>query len=110
MNTSLRHPGRGKNAPFIMHLERVCELIERGQTFTVEFHPIFNASGRFRGKVIGRLGLHIMDGGGIALQLMDGTTVMVGLTLANYGSLWRCWQNGTPGDELRRKAEWRVRS
>lgn len=98
------------NAPFVMPLHRVCQLIEKGQTFTVEFHPVFNASGTFRGKIIGRLGLHIMDGGDVAIQLLDGsTTIMTGLTLANYGSLWRVWQNGTPYLAQRKRTKWRVR-
>jgi len=108
MSAAARYP-QG-NSPFVMHLDRVCQLIEKGQTFTVEFHPVFNACGEFRGKIIGRLGLHIMDGGDVALQLMDGTSIMVGLTLANYGSLWRCWQNGTPYGNQRKSTAWRVRA
>ena len=40
MNTSLRGSRRGGDeGPFVMNLERVCDLISRGATFTVEFHP-----------------------------------------------------------------------
>lgn len=109
MSANAKFPPRG-NMPFVMHLDRVVQLIEKGQTFTVEFHPVFNASGQFRGKIIGRLGLHIMDGGDVAIQLMDGTSIMVGLTLANYGSLWRCWQCGTPYENQRKRTVWRVRA
>lgn len=43
-------------------------------------------------------------------QWMDGTSIMVGLTLANYGSLWRCWQCGTPYENQRKRTAWRVRA
>jgi len=109
MSATAKYPAR-HGGPFVMHLDRVCQFIEKGQTFLVEFHPVFNSSGEFRGKIIGRLGLHIMDGGDVALQLMDGSTIMVGCTLANYGSLWRCWQNGTPYGNQRKNTAWRVRA
>lgn len=101
---------RPKGGPFVMHLNRVCQLIDKGQTFTVEFHPVFNSAGDLRGKIMGGMGLHIMDGGDVALQLMDGTSIMVGLTLANYEKVWRCWQNGMPCDGQRRGKIWRQRA
>lgn len=109
MNTSLRGSRNGgKNGPFLMHLERLCRLISMGQTFTVEFHPVLTGTGELRGKVIRHLGLHIMDGGDAAIQLIDkSATIMVGLTLANYKRAWRVWQNGVPTDEQRRGTEWR---
>lgn len=109
MNTSLRGSRNGgKDGPFLMHLERLCRLISMGQTFTVEFHPVLTGTGELRGKVIRHLGLHIMDGGDVAIQLIDkSATIMVGLTLANYKRAWRVWQNGVPTDEQRRATEWR---
>lgn len=104
----MRERDKLPKGPFIMHLERVCRLIEMGQTFTVEFHPILTGAGDLRGKVIKRLGLHIMDGGDVAIQLLDAqTSIMVGLTLANYKKTWRCWQNGIPSDPQRGATEWR---
>lgn len=106
-----RHPtrsGEGTGRPFLMHLERLCRLISMGQTFTVEFHPALTGTGELRGKVIRHLGLHIMDGGDVAIQLLDAeTTIMVGLNLANYKRAWRVWQNGVPSDAQCRATEWR---
>lgn len=101
---------RPRGGPFVMHLDRVCQLIDKGQTFVVEFHPVFNNAGDLRGKIMGGMGLHIMDGGDVALQLMDGTSIMVGLTLANYEKVWRCWQKGRPDDRQRRETEWGQRA
>lgn len=101
---------RRGNAPYVMPLHRVCQLIEKGELFTVEFHPVFNSCGEFRGKIIGRLGLHIMDGGAVAVQLLGGSTSMLlGLSLANYNSLWRVWRGGTPYLNQRKQTKWRVR-
>lgn len=113
MNSSLRgsRAGDGREGPFVMHLERLCQLIAMGQTFTVEFHPVSDLPLSLRGKVVKRLGLHILDGGDVAIQLLDdSTSIMVGLSLANYKALWRVWQAGTPSDALRRGTPWRGRS
>ena len=111
MNSSRMNPGRGKDLPFVMHLERLCQLIEMGQTFTIEFHPAGDLPGGLRGKIVKKLGLHIMDGGEVAIQMLDASTsIMVGLSLANYKGLWRAWQNGVPCDAQRRGTPWRGRS
>lgn len=106
MRTSIRGPLRGNNAPFVMHLERVCRLIEMGQRFTIEFNPCSNV-GKLRGRLIKDMGLHIESGGDIALVTTDGiSTAGFGLTLANYKSVWRCWQNGEPDEAMRRGLKW----
>lgn len=112
MNTSLRGSRRGgDDGPFVMHLERLCDLISRGATFTVEFHPVSDLPQTLRGKIVKRLGLHILDGGDVAIQLLDASTsIMVGLSLANYKKLWRVWQNGTPSDAQRRGTPWKGRT
>ena len=104
MSNSVRGPQRGNGGPFVMHLERVCRLIELGARFAaVEFNPNSDADGR----MIGNVGLRITDGGGVSLVMIDGSSVgAFGMTLANYKKLWRCWQNGTPTEAQRGAMRW----
>lgn len=91
-----------------MHLEKVCRLIDMGQTFTVEFHPHGDFPRDLRGRVVKRLGLQLLADGDVALQMIGGgCSMFLGLKLSNYKPLWRCWQNGTPTDAQRRETGWR---
>ena len=102
-HTNENRPARG-NAPFVMHLERVCRLADMGQRFAVEFNPCGDVpvTGLIRDVAI-----RIREDGDVHLLLLDGTTVMAfGLTLANYKRVWRCWQNGIPTEAQRRAARW----
>ncbi len=104
MNTSTRGPLRGRDVPFVMHLERVCRLIEMGQRFTVEFNP---SSDIEIARVIRDLELHVHDGGDISMRTLNGATLMAfDLSLGNYKRVWRCWQNGTPTEAQRRAVKW----
>lgn len=110
----MREPWRRRddtlNGPFVMHLERVCQLIARGQTFAVEFHPCSDLPAAMRGKLIRQVRLEILTDGDVALQVGNADTkLFVGLTLANYKQIWRCWQNGLPGDRLRQGTPWKAR-
>lgn len=104
MNTSTRGPQQGGGQPFVMHLERVCRLIEMGQTFSVEFNPCGDVA---IDRVVRDVGLRIRDGGEVAMKTLNGAEVLAfGLTLANYKRLWRCWQNGTPTEGQRKAVAW----
>lgn len=104
MNSSLRGPQRGRDVPFVMHLERVCRLMEMGQRFTVEFNPNGDVS---IDRVIRDLELHVHDGGDVSVRTLNGAVLMAfDLTLANYKRVWRCWQNGTPTEAQRRAVKW----
>lgn len=95
--------------PYVLHLERVCQLIERGNPLTVEFNPCSDLPVVSAG-ILRRIGAHILDGGEVQLISLNGTsTLLVGLTLANYGQLWRCWA-GEPNEQRRRAARWRARA
>ena len=108
MSNSIRGPQRSANSPFVMHLERVCRLINMGQTFTVEFHPHADIPQKLQGGVVKKIGLHIRDGGEVTLVPIGGSAAMfLGLTLANYGKLWRCWQGEEPSDAQRKATQWR---
>ena len=107
MNTSTRGPQRGKDSPFIMHLERVCRLIEMGATFTVEFNPCSDIPRLYTDLLKGAK-LRIHEDGDVSVH-MNGSSIgvrLLGMTLANYKKLWRCWQNGVPVDAQRRSTRW----
>lgn len=107
MNTSMRAPQRGDNGPFLMHLERVCRLIEKGAEFTIEFNPCSDIAPML-GRVMERVWLRIEEGGDVTVLARGGSEGyrLLGLTLANYKRLWRCWQNGTPTQAQARAARW----
>lgn len=106
MSNSNQGPQRGAGGPFVMHLERVCRLIEMGQRFTVEINPCSDV-GNAAPNVIRELRLMIHAGGEVSMHTLDGSTVLrFDLTLANYKKVWRCWQNGTPTEAQRRAAPW----
>ena len=103
MNTSTRGPLRGKDLPFVMHLERVCRLIEMGQRFIVEFNPCSDIGGDVKTGIR----LTIRDGGEVCMQDATGAGFMLfDLSLANYKRVWRCWQNGVPTEAQRRSLKW----
>lgn len=107
--TSHRIKGPQRNdAPFVMHLERVCRIIDMGAKFgVVEFNP-YSDLDKVKGATIKDVGLRILDGGDIAIVLSNESVVNAfGLKLSNYKSLWRCWQNGVPTDDQRRATQWR---
>ena len=107
MNTSMRAPQRGDNGPFLMHLERVCRLIEKGAEFTIEFNPCSDIAPML-GRVMERVRLRIEEGGDVTVLARGGSEGyrLLGLTLANYKRLWRCWQNGMPTTAQRRRRPW----
>lgn len=107
MNTSMRAPQRGDNGPFLMHLERVCRLIEKGAEFVIEFNPCSDIAPML-GRVMERVRLRIEEGGDVTVLARGGSEGyrLLGLTLANYKRLWRCWQNGTPTTAQRRSKPW----
>ena len=87
----------------MMHLEKVCRLIEMGQRFVVEFNPCSDIGG----KVWTGMKLTIQDGGNVCMVAPNGAGFMLfNLNLANYKRLWRCWQNGVPGEGQRRATRW----
>lgn len=107
VGNSLRGPRRGGDGPFVMHLERVCRLIEMGQRFSVEINPCSDV-GSAAPNVVRDLEIRIHAGGAVSLQTIHGAPVMMfDLTLSNYKRVWRCWQNGTPTEAQRRAAPWR---
>ena len=106
MNDSRRGPARGDGRPFVMHLEKVCRLIEMGQRFTVEFNPNSDAAAGGM-EVIRDVRLSILKGGEVCMQAPSGAGfALFDLTLATYKRVWRCWQNGLPGVVQRRETRW----
>ena len=123
MNMSTRGPLRGNDTPFVMHLERVCRLIEMGQKFTIEFNPCSDIV-ETMGNMIESAGISILTDGRVStlhteladLSLLDGRVcihrpsgygaAVANLSLANYKRVWRCWQNGAPTDAQRRAVKW----
>lgn len=96
----------GGGAPFVMHLERVCRLIEMGQRFAVEINPCSDC-GPAAPNVVRDLEIRIHAGGAVSLMTIHGAPVMMfNLTLANYRRIWRVWQNGTPTEAQRRAVRW----
>lgn len=107
VSNSIRGPQRSTDSPFVMHLERVCRLIEMGQDFTIEFHPHSDLPSSVRGMVVKKMGLRILeDGDVLMLPIGGGQTMMLGMKLANYRKIWRCWQNGTPTETQCRETWW----
>ena len=105
MSNSARGPQRA-DGPRIMYLDNVCRLLAEGQRFTIEFHPYSDLYGSMEGRMLKSMGLHILDGGQVAIIPPNGgASIFMGASLANYGSLWRCWQ-GTPTDAQRRGTPW----
>ena len=95
--------------PYILHLERLCQLIEMGQVFNVELHPHADMAPEFQGGLLKHVGLVILAGGDVAVEMMDGQSrLFLGLTLANYKRRWRVWTNGTPNITLRHNVAWRT--
>ena len=108
MNGGNRGRG-GSGRPYILHLERLCQLIERGQRFVVELHPCADLLPEYQGGLLKRVGLAILAGGDVAVDLMDGQSrLFLGLTLANYKTRWRVWIGGVPADAMRRTTPWRT--
>lgn len=92
---------------YILHLERVCQLIASGHLVTVEFNPNSDLPPEIAGRIMTRAGIHILDGGEIAIVNPNSDTSMfLNLSLANYKKLWRCWC-GFPSDSHRRAMKWR---
>lgn len=106
MNMSTRGPLRGNDTPFVMHLERVCRLIEMGQKFTIEFNPCSDIV-ETMGNMIESAGISILTDGRVCIHRPSGYGAAVAnLSLANYKRVWRCWQNGAPTDAQRRAVKW----
>ena len=107
MSNSTRGPQRADSGPRVMYLDQLCRLLADGQRFTIELHPYSDLYGDMGSRVARNTGLHILDGGQVAmLPGSSGVSVFMGATLANYGSLWRCWQ-GTPGEAQRKGTPWK---
>lgn len=103
MSNSTRGQQHRDDGPFVMHLERVCRLIEMGQRFTVEFNPCSDVGG----GITSGIRLSIRDGGEVCMQSLNGAGFMLfNLNLANYKRVWRCWQNGVPTEAQRRAVRW----
>ena len=81
---------QGSGMPFVMHLERVCRLIDMGARFgAIEFHPYSDLS-RVRGTIVQNVVIRICDGGGVSITTPDGISISAfGLALSNYKRLWR---------------------
>lgn len=107
MSNSIRGPQRGNNVPFVMHLERVCRLVDMGARFAViEFNPNSDL-GKVRNKLLKEVGLRIREGGDVSMVMLDDSVVTgFGLRLGNYKRIWRIWQNGEPTEEQRRAVKW----
>lgn len=102
-----KEPRQGPGVPFVMHLERVCRLIDMGAHFgAIEFHP-YSDLGDIRGTIVRNVALRICDGGGVSITTPDGISISAfGLALSNYKRLWRIWQNGIPTDAQRAMVKW----
>lgn len=106
MSSSIRGTQHGKDAPFVMHLERVCRLIEMGQRFTVEFNPTSDVAAAGV-SIVQDIRIRIREGGDILMEALNGMqTLDFRMTLANYKRVWRIWQNGVPTDAQRRTLRW----
>lgn len=105
--SSLHAPLPGTGAPFVMHLERVCRLIDMGAQFgAIEFNPNSDL-GDVRNTLVKEIGLAIRDGGSVSLIASNGMPVSaLGLRLGNYKRVWRIWQNGIPSEAQRRAVRW----
>lgn len=107
MSKSTRGPQHGHDGPFMMHLERVCRLIEMGAEMTIEFNPSSDLPAML-GGIMEHVRLKIHEDGAVSLHA-DHNTVgysLTGLTLASYNRLWRCWQNGAPSEARQRAVKW----
>lgn len=103
MSNSSRGPLSGVGAPFVMHLERVCRLMEMGAAFVVEFNPNCDIGP----GMVRDMRLRVLEGGEVEMETVNGyQTMRLNLTLSNYRRIWRCWQNGTPTPDQRRAASW----
>ena len=101
MSSSIRGLQRGASGPYVLHLERVCQLIDRGTPVTVELHPNSDAIG-----LLPRVLIDIHEGGDVSLhRIGSGDRLFLGLTLANYKRQWRCWV-GEPTEAQRRAMRW----
>lgn len=107
MSSSTRGPQRGTDRPFVMHLEWVCRLVDMGARLgVIEFNPNSDL-GKVRDTLVKDVVLRICDGGGVALQMLNGVSISAfGLTLANYKKVWRVWQNGVHTEAMRRSVRW----
>lgn len=107
MSKSIRGPQYGDDGPFLMHLERVCRLIEKGAEFVIEFNPCSDLPALL-GEIMEHVKLRIHEDGAVSVRVgpKDIAFNLLGLTLANYKRLWRCWQNGTPTTAQRRRRPW----
>lgn len=92
--------------PFIMHLEKVCQLIEMEHPFTIEFNPCSDITDMVDGLIQG-VRVHIHENGNLSIHLPNGIGIStLRLTLSNYKRVWRCWQNGIPTKAQRDKTRW----
>ena len=84
--------------PFVMHLDRVARLMEMGTRFDIEINPNCDLAERFERRPCMMLDmqLRVLAGGGVEIMVNSRTGYEMGLTLANYKRIWRCWQNGAP--------------
>lgn len=97
MSNSVHAPLRGNNGPYVMHLEQVVRMMDRGADFLVELHPLSDVAEGVRGPLMRRMRIRITDGGGVQFQPMDGGShVWPGMRLSDYKARWRCWA-GDPG-------------
>lgn len=106
MSSSIRGPQHGGTGAYVLHLERVCQLIERGNTLTVEINPVSDVAAAMDRPVI-RATIDIHEGGDVSLGRPghNGDRLFLGLTLANYKRVWRCWA-GEPTEAQRRAMRW----
>lgn len=106
MSNSTHGPLRGQGMPFVMHLERVCRLVEMGQKLMIEFNPCSDVV-ELMGSMIEGARISILSEGRVCIQRPSGCGAAVAnLSLANYKKVWRCWQNGTPTEAQRRAVKW----
>ena len=96
---------KSNNAPFVLRLEQLVRLMEQGK-FVIEFNPCSDI-GATVGTLIKDVGLRIERDGDVAMVTSDGQSVCtMGLTLANYKRIWRCWHKGVPNENMRRGLRW----
>ena len=109
MSSSARGPQRRPDGPYVLHLERVCQLVDRGTAVTLELNPASDAAMTTDG-ILPRVLIDIHEGGDVSLhRLGSGDRVFLGLTLANYKRRWRCWV-GIPSEAQRRAMKWQTYS
>ena len=106
MGDSRRAP-RGAGQPYVLHLDRVCQLMERGTPMNVELHRVRGLPATWAGELMHAVRMRVLEGGEVQIEPDGrGVSLRLGIWLGDYGSVWRVWA-GMPGDVQRIGTKWR---